>query len=237
MRRQRGLTLLELLITLLMTAMIVVALTGSFSIGLRYLREAPARQAAQVRGIGSIETLKGLLSAATISASDDDADTFFIAAAGDVQSDAPDTLAFTCFAPLNLDVVESDGDFETNHEQFGPQGGITEVSLSLTPVGEDSNPGRQAIYLREQTPADGDPTQGGTERALIENVTSLTFEFFNGTEWVTEWDSRAGTRRLPSAVRLTFQVDGADTETVVVVPIRASDVTPDNPVTVDGGAA
>jgi len=37
---------------------------------------------------------------------------------------------------------------------------------------------------------------------FVDAVASLTFEFFNGTDWVEVWDSEEANARLPRAVRI-----------------------------------
>ena len=127
-------------------------------------------------------------------------------------------------------VLSSTEDFDANNSKFGPVGGVTEVQLSTTPIGDGSN-GRQGLFLREQTPSDGDPSQGGEESILSEDVETVSFEYFDGTTWQTTWDtSTMGTRRLPSAVRVTYRPRGEDTDRVLTFSVPSSDVTPDNPV-------
>ena len=87
------------------------------------------------------------------------------------------------------------------------------------------------VIIREQHPADGDNTQGGTESVLDPDVTSLTYEFFDGSDWQPTWSTSNGTKRLPAAVRVTYQVKDEDSQRVLVIRLPNSDVTTDNPVT------
>lgn len=140
------------------------------------------------------------------------------------------TLAFTTLGdrPNSQFLTATETDFETLNQEYGPQGGVNEVSLSLTAVG--TAPVDGAMYLREQRPADGDPEQGGYESVMLKDVSDLNFEFWDGTAWVTAWDTREQTTaRLPAAVRLTYRLSSETEDRVMVMRLPASDVTADNP--------
>ncbi len=98
-------------------------------------------------------------------------------------------------------------DFETRNESFGAVGGLSEVSVSDTPVGENAPADLNATFMREQRPADSDPDQGGYEKVFSDRATQITFEFYDGQEWLTEWDTRDGNRVLPYAVRVRYVWD------------------------------
>jgi hypothetical protein len=129
--------------------------------------------------------------------------------------------------------LESEEDFETNNERFGPQGGIGEISLSMTATGTAGT--QTGLFIREQRPADGDVTQGGNESVLSAEVEEIQFEFFDGLEWQPQWDTQTQTtKRLPAAVRVTYRLAENEQSNTLIVRIPASDVTPENPVTVGG---
>ncbi len=158
--------------------------------------------------------------------------------AGATQSDNPltasgnsDNLTFTAVGnrpPTQL--FESTDDWETNNQNVGPQGGVAEICLSLT--GEDDPGNHQGLFIRTQRPADNDPTQGGFERILSPDVSSIGYEFYDGTNWDPTWDTRtmAG-RRLPAAVRVSYRFKNDTRDHVFVVSLPYSDVTAANPVT------
>ncbi|MDR3689012.1 MAG: prepilin-type N-terminal cleavage/methylation domain-containing protein [Fimbriimonas sp.] len=148
-----------------------------------------------------------------------------------------DTLMFTAIGRKpSASALASTDDFETNNQNFGPQGGVSEFSVSLTPVGDPQ--GQTGLILRRQTPADQDATQGGYESMLEPDVTHISYEFFDGTNWDSTWDTfqQTGTRRLPNAVRVTYGLTGEANDRVFIVGIPLSDVTPANPATQTGGS-
>lgn len=127
-------------------------------------------------------------------------------------------------------------DLQTLNTSYGPQGGIDEIAISMTPVG---NPGAApgGLYIREQRPADADYTQGGYERVLNPDIHSIGFEFYDGTQYLGSWDSTAnGQRHLPAAVRITYTLNAEpDIQHVFVVALPLSDITPNNPL--NGGGS
>lgn len=149
----------------------------------------------------------------------------------------PNVMVFTV-AGMRLTgaFLASKDDFETNNQNFGPEGGVTEVELSETPVGSGGQ-GETGLFLRTQTPSDNDPTQGGNEYNLCSDVSQIGFEFFDGINWDQSWDNRVQTPapgRLPAAVRITYRLNGDTYDHVLIVQIPASNVTYLNPVTVTG---
>ncbi|RYG45550.1 hypothetical protein EON79_12380 [bacterium] len=67
---------------------------------------------------------------------------------------------------------------------------------------------------------------------LDADVATISYEFWDGTEWITEWDTRSTQgRRLPASVRITYTRNGDEQEHVFTVRIVGSDVTEDNPIT------
>ena len=145
-----------------------------------------------------------------------------------------DRLTFTTTAPdIPLAIVSSTDDFETQQQTYGPVGGVAEVSLSTTAVGDAGD--RTGLFERLQRPSDGDATQGGTETLLSDQVKGIGFQFWDGAEWVEAWDSTTtpDTGRLPAAVLVTYTLLGDPTEKPYqfTVALPASNVTIANPIT------
>lgn len=135
---------------------------------------------------------------------------------------------------IPIQLLDSADDWETNNTNLGSQGGVAEESISMVAVGDAGS--HTGLYLRVQRPADGDPSQGGSEQVLNPDVTAISFEFFDGTTWQPTWDTRTltPTKRLPAAVRVTYRFTNDVQNHVFVVAVPASDVTPNNPVPVQG---
>lgn len=245
-RTQAGTTLLELVISIAIIGLLTVAVTRAFVAGLSYETNAAAsRERALVRD--RIEDhLIDLFQHAYLGTNQAETSTYFIATQGGDTSGGggnggnADTVTFTIQGqrPSGA-LVESTDDFETINENYGPQGGVAEIGLSTTPVGDAGS--NEGLFERTQRPSDGEPTQGGTEKLLDGDIQTIEFEFWDGTTWTPTWSTQAGaTKRLPAAVRVTYTLrnQSDNTNHIFVVRIPASDVTADNPAeqTAAGGA-
>ena len=231
MRKQRGITLLEILVTLIASAILIVGVALSYEVAISWQRRAPEKREAMEKIYRFQDRLISLIENAYISSDENDAETYFMTGTGDEISDDASSLVFTSTgdnpseAYLNAD---SEAEFETLNETYGPQAGITEISLSLTPVG--AAPVSNGLFIREQRPADGDETQGGKESLLNPDVETIFFEFWDGTEWATSWTTDE-IRRLPAAVRVTYRIADEDADRILVIRLKNSDVTTLNPAT------
>jgi type II secretory pathway pseudopilin PulG len=237
-------TLVELVAVIAIIGMMMVAISYAFVGGINVERrqQERAQEAAQTQQFEARVTR--LLEAAFLAEEGAGADTntYFIAET-DISGTGTqasvlgsERITFTTFTPVPMASLDSNNtdDFETGHDALGPVGGVSEVSLGTTPIGDAGN--KTGLFERLQQPSDGDPTQGGTEGLLSSDVSAVGFEFFDGTEWIAEWDTRTTGRRLPAAVRVNY-TKNEDAEGVThqfLVPILTSDVTPQNPVTAGG---
>ncbi len=258
MRKRAGLTLIELLVVLVMISFVVAAAGAAFSVTIHYQQRQDASRDLQSARASFEKRLTDLIRGAEVSASATNNASFFIGQSGNVEATgsatgaaggvnqigglpgaAADTLVFTTFSvPVNEATLSSTDDWQTLNENHGPQGGVTEVQVGTTPVGDAAD--KTGLFLREQTPADGDPSQGGNEALLNAEISSIQFEFFDGQDWQEVWDTRSqsGTRRIPAAVRVTYLLNGETDETqkhTLIIQLPNSDVTSANPVTVSTG--
>ena len=97
-----------------------------------------------------------------------------------------------------------------NHKKFAISGNLKKnnPSSDVNEIGyylkEDTEV--QGVYFlvrREQMHYDDEPTEGGIENKILENIISLKFEFKKGNDWTTKWDSRQ-TKKIPKAVKTTI---------------------------------
>lgn len=258
MKSTRGITLLELLIATAIMAFLMLALARTYAVGINYDSRflAGRDQLAKVHAFE--DKIITLIQHAELAqpSTPAEVDSYFIGNVGNVQSTAQgtgtpipaatvgqssapgsssslsDTLILTVSnlrVPSNV-LNDSTSDFETQNQKYGPQGGITEYAISCTPVGSPPG-GSSGCYIRRQSPADDDPSQGGTETLLSPDVTSINFEFFDGTQYDPTWDSRQMTPpQLPACVRVTYQMMGQPMSHVFTVIVPNSNVTTTNPV-------
>lgn len=241
MKTRRGVSLLELLVVAVMSAIITAGAVRAFNSGIEFQTTVVPRREAQLERHRFEDGISKLLKAAYVSTNEQDATTYFVAGSSSGETGGlsegvtADTLVFTILGlPPTASYMNSEDEFETKNEVFGPQGGAAEIQLSTVPVGDAGE--HTGLFVREQRPADGMPFEGGYESVWSDLVASIFFEFWNGETWVAEWDTLTqGERRLPAAVRVTYSFVGDESQTSFVVRIPLSDVTPDNPLGVGGG--
>jgi len=233
-RQQAGVTLLELMIVLIMTAILAGALAYAFGAEARLQELFEARQATTDRTDAMELEITRLLRGARLSTSTTDTTTYFqgVTDAGATTELGTNRITFTTTAPgVPLASIGSADDFATQQQNIGPVGGLAEVSLGTSPVGNAGD--RTGLFERMQRPSDSDPTQGGIEWDIDPDIASIGFQFWDGEEWISSWDTTTGTRRLPAAVQVSYTLtnDPAKTVHVFTVTIPASDVTAQNPMT------
>lgn len=241
-----GITLIELLTALVIGVFVAMALSFAFSTATRYQTEVVPRRAEALQEFAIEARLRNLLERAFVDISQDSEHTYFIGRVDPSGSsslsagEAATELMFTVAGGrLPGGALAQDGStFEDRNATIGPIGGITERRIGLSPIGDAGN--LTGAFLREQTPSDSDPEQGGFESLLDERITTLSFEFWDGADWQPDWDTNTGERRLPAAVRISYTLDTDEDELVRVFVVRlpASDITAANPLgtEVQGGA-
>ncbi len=242
---RRGITLIEVLVSAVMLVLLLSAFSRAYMAAVQYPGRLRSTRDLELSRISFEEKLSDIIRRATLSNDPNDAASFFIGdqGQGTQQQQQPTTMSgnATTLTLTNSgqrvpgQVLNSTDDFETNNQNFGPQGGMKEIEISTTPVGQPTN-NQTGLFIRQQIPADGDPTQGGYESVLNADISDIQFEFFDGTDWQPSWNTQTmGTQRLPAAVRVTYSLNGDDTQHVFIVRLPMSDVTTDNPVTQAGG--
>ncbi len=244
----RGVTLIELLTALVIGVFVALGLNLAFSSAMRYQTEVVPRRAEALQEFAIEARLRRLLERAFVDNSLDSEHTFFI---GRVDPSGSSSLnAGEAATEIMFTVVggrlpggalaQTGVTFEDRNSNLAPVGGITERRIGLSPIGDAGD--LTGAFLREQTPSDSDPEQGGFESLLDERITTLSFEFWDGSDWQPDWDTDTGERRLPAAVRISYTLNTDEDELlrVFVVRLPASDITAANPLGTEvqaGGAS
>ena len=230
-KRQAGLTLVELLLVMVMTVFLAGAISFAFSAQINMQRRHEAQRADMDRTDAMEREITRLLRGAMLSASTTDTTSYFQGVSDSGGSDLGcDRITFTTSAPgVPAAALNSQDDFETQQAARGPLGGLSEVSLGTTPIGNAGD--KSGLFERLQRPSDADPTQGGMESVLSPQIDSIGFQFYDGTQFISTWDTTTGARRLPAAVQVSYKLkdDTDNTVRTFVVAIPASDVTSSNP--------
>lgn len=230
MRLQRGLTLVELIVALIGMALIFMALGGTYGAAMAW-QERSVNADSRIDDDGRLEKqLTSLLQDAYLIPLEADQTSYLIGSNSEGVGETSDTLTFTRLGPppSSRYLNSEEQDFAALNEAYGVQGGLEEVSLSLVAVGSEAQ--GAGLFLRQQRPSDGDATQGGREKLLDENIVALSFEFFDGQQWLPTWDTvTTGPRRLPAAVRLYYTLADESEPRTLVVRLMNSDATPEDP--------
>ncbi|MCX6360706.1 MAG: hypothetical protein NT029_12900 [Armatimonadetes bacterium] len=234
MRLRAGLTLIELVLVLALTATLTGAIGYGFMAGLDQQRSHVARQA-DTNPVAALEReITRLIEGAKLTEDAADTTTYMVGmadATGDTGTLGCDTLVFTTTAGApDFGPLLSEDDYETQYTAQGPAGGVTEVQIGGQLQGRTESV--SGLLVRIQRPSDGDYTQGGTQRVLSTHVESIGFRFWNGASWDDTWDT-ATERRLPGAILVSYVLADDSTQSVhsFVVAVPSSDVDANNTVT------
>lgn len=241
--KRRGITLIEVLTSLIISAIIVGSLSMAFSMAINWQLKSPGVEQDQETQQAFEDRITDLFQHAYID--DDLADTssyFLSSSTGSSGITADDSSGATevVFTTLGTSIPSStteatDLSFEERNTKFGAVGGMTEVRLGLDPIGDPGN--ATGLFIRTQTPSDEDETQGGYESVFDRRIATIMFEFYDGENWISNWDTISqGTRRIPAAVRITYTLN---TETdspqhYLIVRLPNSDISLANPLSSTG---
>ena len=232
-RRRVGFTLIELLVVVASTVLLSMAISYAFSGALNVQRLSNARKATTDSSDAMEQKITQLIKGTRLSSVTTDTTSYFQGVTDSGTSDLGcDRITFTTTAPgVPMASSYSTDDYPTQQTNYGPVGGLAEVSLGTTAVGDAGT--KTGLFERLQQPSDADPTQGGNEFVIDPDVDEMGFQFWDGLEWIATWDTTTGTRRLPAAVQVSYRLKGESggTAHMFVVQIPTSDVTATNPMT------
>ncbi len=204
MKRDSGLTLLEVLIGLVILAFITSMLAQASWITSRGKRTIEQREVAFHEARVALQRMVDDISMAFIAqpqlnALGRDASAFQTGFVG-----TEETLDFTSFVGRRLVAGEMASDQVEIGYALEARNDTDHVS------GRVIAHGARKLVRREDRVLDSDMKSGGEKLTLAEGVEKLTFEYYlpKDGEWKKEWDStsRATLNQLPRAVRLTLTV-------------------------------
>jgi general secretion pathway protein J len=225
MARRRGFTLLEMLIAMTLLSIIAAGIALAFGTSLRTF--AVLRQSSDVADARRLlaRQLEEDLEGAWVRTGS--TTTWFRGVSSTPTTEVTLTLpqgnilSLTTARPPSVDAIRLD---EGVGGTAGPQSDLHQVSWWLEPASD----GVMELVRRERTPPDEtvDETQdvSVTRTVLARGVRGVSLRFFDGTEWVEEWDvggepDTTGTTTaapaattdtgLPTIVEITLQFDPA----------------------------
>jgi len=233
---RRGITLIELLTAMALSGIVIMGLVAAFGAAVsQQLTDGQKREEFEL-SIGFEERVRQLIAHAYLSPIAEDQNTFFIGrtvSGSSLGNNAADELIFTTIGTgiPGQALTSTETDFDARNQQFGPIGGTREIAITRSPIGQGGS--GDGVYLREQQPSDSDPEQGGYEVVLDDGINDVSFEFWDGTDWIADWDT-AVSRALPLAVRVSY-TRSEDSSNVRVFVVRLQNELPAQPVEEEGG--
>jgi prepilin-type N-terminal cleavage/methylation domain-containing protein len=223
---KRGVTLVEVMVVLaaslaLMTSIVFLTRTEADLVASKQKSLAERNST-----IGVEDALCKIFEGARLTTSTSDNTSYFESKDdGNSSTDGADRVTLTTTAPsVPLAAYYDSADSETQNTTRGPLGSCAEVSIGIVAAGDAG--GKTGLFERLQRTSDADLTQGGNEFLISDQIDSIHFEFWDGEEWQTTWDTLENTRRLPQSVQVTYTLksDINHIKRVFVAPIPTSDV-------------
>lgn len=186
MRSRRAFTLVEMLVTTAMLAVITVAGFAAFSGGMRSSGKAKRFGAMVGRGQMALRAMTADIRAALAHEK-----VRLTSLDAEYEGRNCDTIDFIIARP-NPDRKEPE------------EGGLSEIGYYI-----DSDPDTEAEWLlrREDKTLDDDPLEGGAVSLAGPYVSELNVEFHDGLDWKSGWDDA---RSFPRAVRVQIVVVDED---------------------------
>lgn len=190
-RRRNAFTLMEMVLAMGVCAVVLVAVNGVFFSGTRLCQSATRTLSEALPLETALATLRRDLQGAMVPAPTGGvfAGDFKV---GDVTSPGLDQN-------VAIELYTTTGALHENE----PWGDVQRVTYALraTAGGRELVRGVVRNLLAAVPPAPD-------EQSLLGNMTSLTFDCYDGTQWRPAWDTTAGDTNLPVAVRARLQLAG-----------------------------
>ncbi len=193
-------TLLEILVTLAVLALISVLLYGAFDSLSRGKKGEAARTERARQGREAITRITRELQSAYISAHQPQVQAMVsrVTLMVSQQDSTFDRLDFTAMAHRRLEADAKESD---------------QAEIGYSVVKDPDKEGKFDLVRREQTPIDIDPRKGGVVNVLIEDVEAFDLRFLDPLSglWLEAWDSTSPSGqpdRLPLAVRVSITLKG-----------------------------
>jgi general secretion pathway protein J len=198
--RARGMTLLEVLVSLGVLAMISLLIYGAFDSISRGRRGESMRSERARQGREAIDRMTREISSAFVSMHQPlnqalwTRQTAFIGQNGATY----DRLDFASFAHRRIARDEKVSD---------------QAEIGYFVVADPDVDGKMDLVRREQAPMDTDPKRGGVVNVIAEDVEQFDIRYFDPmtTQWLDTWDTLQATgqfNRLPLQVRITLVLKG-----------------------------
>lgn len=202
--RSRGMTLLEIMVSIAILGMVAVLIYGAFDSLSRGKKGEGMRAERTRQGRDALARMVRDLSGAYLSFHNPPNQTLQVRRTQFVgESGAFDRLDFTAFA-------------HRRYEKDAKESDQSEIGYFV--VKDPDVDGKMDLVRREQSPPDMETKRGGVVNVIAENVASFDLRYLDATtgQWLETWDSLQNLNqpnRLPFEVRITLVLKGPlDTE-------------------------
>jgi general secretion pathway protein J len=217
-KSQRGLTLVEVLVSVAVLGMIATLIYGTFD-ALSRAKKGEAQRGDRTRQArAALDRMSREMQSAYLSLHTPTVPILQTrVTAWMARNGAPyDRVDFTAFAHLRTDRDAKESD-------------QAEIGYFVLP--DPDKDGKMDLVRREQSPPDMDPQRGGVVSVICEDIESFDVRYFDPTtgQWIESWDSTQVTgqqNRLPYEVKITLVLknvpNGVKTTyiTKLVIPIQ-----------------
>lgn len=193
--KNRGFTLLEIIVSVAILAMISLLIYGAFDSMSRGKKGEEAKAERARTGRSAILRMTRELSSAFLSLHTPNLPALVVRQTTftSVNSQPFDRIDFTSFAHrrIRADAPESDQ---------------AEIGYFVVPNPDDSD--KMDLVRREQTPIDLDPRRGGQVNVMAEDVESFNLRFFDPLtwQWTESWDSMQAASGQPNRLPLEIEI-------------------------------
>jgi prepilin-type N-terminal cleavage/methylation domain-containing protein len=192
-RRRGGFTLLELVVALGMIAILTIPLYQSVRLAFGARNSAEAAIEPPRSAFIALDILqRDLQNAMSPGGNFPQANTFEGTQVQDDRGHEADDIVFysTAQAPNHVD---SNGD-------------INQIELTILDAANSTQRGH-VLARRVTSNLLAQVTPTPDDEVICRDVSSLTFQYYTGSEWLPTWDSTQEDNQLPAAVQITLQID------------------------------
>ncbi|PIW16106.1 MAG: hypothetical protein COW34_06155 [Armatimonadetes bacterium CG17_big_fil_post_rev_8_21_14_2_50_66_6] len=209
-------TLLELTLALFLMAVLIGGLTMSLGNGLNAWERGKLQSSRAQEVRVAMDLLAGDLRNAVLSP--DRPLTWFVGTdQSDLNGDHDELSCTTDSQPLELYL----GVNPTSADATAPTSDLAEVQYRV----ELSDPSNGGLIRRRQNPPDEDQEAGGDEAVVSKWVTSLNLRYYDGEQFVDDWETSEENQQLPLSVEILCTFQPVDTDQPVV-PLTYRTVVP-----------
>jgi type II secretion system protein J len=200
-RSASAFTLIEVILSLAIFAIVLVAINTAFFAALRLRQHASDAVESALPMQRTLGLMRRDLQNATPPGG---------VLAGDFRSAGPSGTASAKGAPSSIAGGQNGGlDFFTSTGALSddlPWGDIQEVNYQLMDPSDRSQSYGKDLVRSVTRNLLATSTQTADTQRLLSNVDTLDFFYFDGTQWRDTWDTSAGDTNLPQAVRVRIQM-------------------------------